>query len=214
MPLAYVLEEKEFWSLRFKVAPGVLIPRPETELLVEKVIGLSSERKELIADIGTGAGNISVALAKELPRAKIVATDVSDQALDLARQNARMHEISTITFEKGSLFAPLEKLGLQKRCDFIVSNPPYVSEDEWQTLPEEIKNHEPKRALVPGESGFEIIEKLIQQAPEYLRPGGYLCLEIGWGQMEKVLSFFGESWLQAWSFDDLNGIPRAVVAQA
>ena len=182
MPLAYVLEEKEFWSLRFKVAPGVLIPRPETELLVEQVIELSSKREELIADIGTGSGNISVSLAKELRQAKIVATDVSDQALKLARHNARMHEMSTITFEKGSLVAPLEKLGLQKKFDFIVSNPPYVSEGEWQALPEEIKNQEPKRALVPGESGFEIIEKLILEAPEYLRPGGYLCLEMGWGQ--------------------------------
>jgi release factor glutamine methyltransferase len=214
IPLAYVLGEKEFWSLRFEVAPGVLIPRPETELLVEKVIGLSSKREELIADIGTGAGNISVAMAKELPKAKIVATDISHQALQLAQENAWMHKISTITFEKGRLFVPLEKLGLQKKCDFIVSNPPYVSEKEWQTLPEEIKNHEPKRALVPGESGLEVLEKLINQAPEYLKPGGYLCLEMGWGQKEKVLSFFGDDWRDPRSFSDLNGIPRVVVAQA
>lgn len=214
MPLAYVLGEKEFWSIRFEVFPGVLIPRPETELLIEKVIELSSKRKELIADIGTGAGNIAVSLAKELPRARIVATDASYQALELAEHNARVQKISTITFARGSLFTPLKKLGLQKKCDFIVSNPPYISEKEWETLPEEIKNHEPKRALVAGESGCAMMKKLIQQAPGFLRPGGYLCLEIGWNQKEKVLSFFGDAWQDPQWFSDLNNIPRVVIAQS
>lgn len=213
IPLAYVLEEKEFWSIRFKVSPGVLIPRPETELLIEKVIELSSKRKELIVEIGTGAGNVCVSLAKELPRASIIATDVSQQSLKLAKTNARLQNISSIGFMKGSLFDPVQKLGFQKQCDFIVSNPPYVSEKEWEGLPEEIKNHEPKEALVPGKTGFEFIKKLIRQAPVFLKPRGYLCFEMGYGQKERVLSFFGDSWQDAQCFEDLNGIPRVAIAQ-
>lgn len=213
IPLAYVLEEKEFWSIRFKVSPVVLIPRPETELLIEKVIELSSKRKELIIDIGTGSGNICVSLAKELPRASIIATDVSQQALKLAKTNAHLQNISSIGFLKGSLFEPVQKLGFQKECDFIVSNPPYVSEKEWEKLPEEIKNHEPKQALVAGKTGLEFIKKLIQRAPAFLKRRGYLSFEMGYGQKGRVLSFFGDSWQDAQCFEDLNGIPRVVVAQ-
>lgn len=213
MPLAYVIEEKEFWSIPFKVFPGVLIPRPETELLVEKVIELSSGRKELIADIGTGAGNIAVSLAKELPKAEIVATDVSQEALDAAEMNAARQKIAFITFVKGSLFEPLEKMQLQEKCDFVVSNPPYVSENEWWSLQEEIVKHEPKMALVAGEGGLEFIEKLIEGAPTFLKPGGYLCFEIGFGQREKVLPLFGDKWDDPQCFDDLSGIPRLITAR-
>ena len=213
MPLAYVLKEKEFWSIRFKVSPGVLIPRPETELLIEKVIELSSKGKERIVDIGTGAGNIAVSLAKELSQASVVATDVSQQALKLAETNARLQKISSIRFLRGSLFDPVKKLGFQGKCDFIVSNSPYISEKEWETLPEEIKNHEPKRALVAGESGLECIQKLIQQAPAFLRPRGYLCLEMGCDQKERVLPLFEGAWQDPQCFEDLNGIPRVVIAQ-
>jgi len=213
MPLAYVIEEKEFWSIPFKVFPGVLIPRPETELLVEKVIELSSGRKELIADIGTGAGNIAVSLAKELPKAEIVATDVSQEALDAAEMNAALQKIAFITFVKGSLFEPLEELQLQEKCDFVVSNPPYVSENEWWSLQEEIVKHEPKMALVAGEGGLEFIEKLIEGAPTFLKPGGYLCFEIGFGQREKVLPLFGDKWDDPQCFDDPSGIPRLITAR-
>jgi release factor glutamine methyltransferase len=213
IPLAYVLEEKEFWSIRFKVSPGVLIPRPETELLVEKVIELSSKGKELIVDIGTGAGNIALSLAKELSQASVVATDVSQPALTLAKTNARLQKITSIGFLKGSLFEPLKKLGFQKKCDFVVSNPPYVSEKEWEALPEEIKNHEPKAALVPGQTGLEYIKNLIQQAPDFLKSKGYLCFEIGAGQKEKVLPLFGDAWHEPQCFNDLNAIPRVVTAR-
>ncbi len=213
IPLAQVVGEKEFWSLPFKVTPGVLIPRPETELLVEKVIELSSRRKELIVDIGTGAGNIAVSIAKELTLARIVATDVSQQALKKAKINADLQKVPRIEFVRGSLFLPLQKLMLQGKCDFIVSNPPYVSEEEWERLSEEIRNHEPKRALVAGESGLECIKKLIHKAPAFLRPGGYLCLEMGWNQKEKVLSFFGSDWQNPVCYCDLNNITRVVIAQ-
>jgi len=212
-PLAYVVGEKEFWSLLFKVTPGVLIPRPETELLIEKVIELSSRGKELIVDIGTGAGNIAVSIAKELTLARIVATDVSQQALKQAKINADLQKVPLIEFVRGSLFVPLQKLMLQGKCDFIVSNPPYVSEEEWETLSEEIRNYEPKRALVAGKNGLECIKKLIHEAPAFLRSGGYLCLEMGWNQKEKVLSFFGSDWQNPVFFNDLNNIPRVVIAQ-
>lgn len=213
MPLAYVIEEREFWSIPFKVVLGVLIPRPETELLVEKVIEHSSGEKEWIVDVGTGAGNIAVSLATELPKAKIIATDVSQAALDTAETNAALQKIESITFVKGSLFEPLEKMKLQEKCDFIVSNPPYVSEKEWPSLQEEIRNYEPKEALVAGESGLEFIDKLIQGAPTFLKPGGFLCLEIGFDQKDKVLSLFGDIWNAPQCFDDLSGIPRLITAQ-
>lgn len=213
MPLAYVIQEKEFWSIPFKVFPGVLIPRPETEILVEGVIALSSKKKELIVDVGTGAGIIAVALAKELPRARIIATDISQAALKTAGENAALQKISSITFKRGSLYEPLKKLRVQGKCDFIVSNPPYVSEKEWPSLQEDIRNYEPKEALVAGEDGLEFIQSLVQGAPEYLRPGGYLCLEIGQGQKEMVISFFGDGWKAPQYFHDLSGIPRVIIAQ-
>ncbi len=214
MPLAYVIQEKEFWSIPFKVLPGVLIPRPETEILVERVIALSSRRKERIVDIGTGAGIISVALAKELPQARIVATDISQAALRMARMNAALQEISSITFRQGSLFEPLKKLRLQKKCDFIVTNPPYVSEREWESLQGDIRNYEPKEALVAGENGLEFIQELAQGASEYLGPGGYLCFEIGCGQKEKAVSLFIDGWKVPLCFSDLSGIPRVIIVQA
>jgi release factor glutamine methyltransferase len=221
MPLAYVIEEKEFWSIPFRIYTGVLIPRPETELLVEKVLELSSKRKELIVDLGTGAGNIALSLAKELPAAEIVATDVSQKALDVAEMNAvrqaerqaAPQKISPIRFEHGSLFEPLDKLRLQKKCDMIVSNPPYVSEREWPSLQDEVRLYEPKEALVAGKTGLEFIRSLVKGAPAFLIPGGYLCLEIGYGQKEEALSLFGDGWSSVRCFEDLNGIPRVITAQ-
>jgi release factor glutamine methyltransferase len=213
MPLAYVIEEKEFWSIPFRVCPGVLIPRPETELLVEKVLELSSRRKELIVDLGTGAGNIAVSLARELSAAEIVATDVSKKALDVAVENAARQKVSSVRFEKGNLFEPLEKLRLQEKCDMIVSNPPYVSEPEWQSLQDEIRLYEPEEALVAGRTGLEFITNLVKGAPSFLKPGGYLCLEIGYGHKEKTLSLFGDDWHDLRSYEDLSGIPRVITAQ-
>jgi release factor glutamine methyltransferase len=213
MPLAYVIEEKEFWSIPFRVYPGVLIPRPETELLVEKVLELAFRRKELIVDLGTGAGNIAVSLAKELLKAEIVATDVSGKALDVAAVNAAQQKISSIRFKKGSLFEPLEKLQLQKKCDIMVSNPPYVSESEWPSLQDEVRLYEPKEALVAGQTGLEFIRKLVKGAPAFLKPRRYLCLEIGYGQKEEALSLFGNEWDDLRCFEDLNGIPRVITAQ-
>ena len=213
MPLAYVIGEREFWGIRYKVVPGVLIPRPETELLVEKVIALSRRKNEIIVDIGTGAGNIAVSLAKEMPAVQIMATDICPKALGIARLNATRQKVASIAFLQGSLFSPLRDLQLGGQCDFIVSNPPYVSEDQWETLQDDIRLHEPKKALVAGNTGMEIIEELVAGAPKFLKQGGYLCLEIGFGQEEPTLSLFDEDWVGVDSLRDLSGLPRIIVGQ-
>ncbi|NIM58947.1 MAG: peptide chain release factor N(5)-glutamine methyltransferase [Candidatus Aminicenantes bacterium] len=215
LPLPYITGVKEFWSIPFRISPGVLIPRPETELIVEKLLELSSRKKETIVDIGTGCGNIAVSLAKELPQAQVVATDKARKALRLAKLNASLQIVPNIIFARGSLFSALKKLRLEWKCDFIVSNPPYVSEEEWPKLNAEIRDHEPKSALVAGKTGLEVINKLVQRAPSYLKPGGYLLVEIGNGQRDKILSFFDFSsvWEEVNFFKDLNGISRVALGK-
>jgi release factor glutamine methyltransferase len=214
-PLAYLTGVKEFWSIPFKIYPGVLIPRPETELIVEKVLELSLREDETIVDIGTGCGNIAVSLAKELPQARIVATETAKKALRLAELNASRQKISNIVFARGSLFSALARLQLEGKCDFIVSNPPYIKEEEWPELDVEIRNHEPKKAVVAGKSGLEVIEKLIKGAPSYLKTGGFLLVEIGIGQRDKVQSFFDSNpvWEKVNFFKDLNGISRVAAGR-
>jgi release factor glutamine methyltransferase len=213
IPLAYLTETKEFWSLPLKISPGVFIPRPETELIVEKVLGLSSWKKETIIDVGTGSGNIALALAQELRQARILATDISVRALRLAKFNAFKHNAAGVSFVQGNLFSALNGLSLEGKCDFIVSNPPYVPAGDWETLSREIRDHEPKRALVPGKTGLEFIRRLIKSSPAYLRPGGYLLFEIGQGQRQDALSLFDRLWSEVESYDDLRGIPRVVKAR-
>jgi release factor glutamine methyltransferase len=169
----------------------------------------------LIADIGTGSGNIAISLARELPDAQIVASDISKTALKVARMNAQNLRVSNVTFAQGSLFTPLDRFKLQGKCDFIVSNPPYVAQKDWETVQPEVRDFEPKRALVAGKTGLEFIQKLVKGAPAYLKPGGYLVFEIGYGQEPDVLSLFSKSnkWSSVRCFDDLSGISRVVVAQ-
>jgi release factor glutamine methyltransferase len=209
-PLAYLTREKEFWSLPFAVFPGVFIPRPETEVIVERVKALSSRQKENIVDIGTGSGSLAVSLAKELPLARIVATDVSRRALRAAMLNALRHNVSSVTFVRGSLFAPLKALSLEGRLHFLVSNPPYVSEKEWRLCQPEIRHYEPKKALVPGKTGMEFIRRLIHSAAEYLRPSGYLLFEIGEGQADQALAWLDRRWDHIRVSNDLAGTPRVV----
>jgi release factor glutamine methyltransferase len=210
VPLAYMTGSREFWSESFQVQPGVLIPRPETELIVEKIIELSSGGNEVIVDIGTGCGNIALSVAKELPDAEVIATDISQRALRTARLNALELNRSRVAFIHGSVCAPLRKLKLENMCDFIVSNPPYVSRKEWESLDREIREHEPKRALVPGETGLEMIATLVRGAPEFLKTGGYLLVEIGYGQKGAVGEMFESGWSHVEFSDDLAGIPRVV----
>ncbi len=188
-PVAYISGCKEFWSLPFEVNPQVLIPRPETELLVEETLNVASSSGDIrILDLGTGCGALAVALAHELKDARLTATDISPAALDTARRNARINAVSgRITFLVGDLFSPLKD-----RFDIIVSNPPYIARADFPTLPIGVKGYEPALALVGGEDGLAVIKRIIAAAPDFLQPGGWLLLEIGAGQRDDVAGFFKE----------------------
>jgi len=211
VPLSYLTGTKEFWSIPLKVCPSVLIPRPETEILVEKVLELSCRNHESILDVGTGSGNIAIALAKELPRARIFAADISARALNVARRNAALLKVRQVEFVRSNLFSAFREAGV--RFDFIVSNPPYVSRRDWDELPLEIRDFEPRRALLAGESGLEIIRRLVRQARTFLKPGGYLIFEIADGQRDDVLALFGRRWTEIETAWDLAGKPRVITAR-
>jgi release factor glutamine methyltransferase len=211
VPLSYLTGVKEFWSIPFEVTPAVLVPRPETEVLVEKVLELSTRESESILDVGTGSGCIAVALAKELPRAHVQAVDISERALRVARRNASIHKTRHVQFHKSDLFSAFRGTGA--RFDFIVSNPPYISRDEWDGLPPDVRDFEPRRALLAGESGLELIERLVRRAGTYLRPGGYLIFEIGDGQRDRVLALFGKRWTEIETAWDMAGKPRVITAR-
>lgn len=211
VPLSYLTGTKEFWSIPLRVSPSVLIPRPETEVLVEKVLELSSRGPESVLDIGTGSGNIAIALGRELPRARIVASDISLRALDVARRNAALQKVRRVEFVRSDLFSAFRGTGA--RFDFVVSNPPYVSRRDWEGLPAEIRDFEPRRALLAGESGLEFVARLVRQAATFLRPGGHLIFEIGDGQREDVLSLFSRRWTEIETAWDMAGRPRVITAR-
>ncbi len=177
-PVAYLVGSREFFSLDFVVTPAVLIPRPETEALVSRVLDLCRNAPAArVVDVGTGSGAIAVTLAKHLPRATIVASDVSASALDVARRNAGRHGVADrITFVQADL---LGDAALAGPWDVIVSNPPYVREAEFAALPPDVRDHEPRGALVAGPLGVELIERLAAEARSRLAPGGWLIVEAG-----------------------------------
>lgn len=190
-PLAYLLKQEEFMGLKFKIDCSVLIPRPETELLVKEAINWSAQKKALnILEIGTGSGVIAVAMAKHLPQSRITATDISKKALDIAKKNSCLNKVKNqITFFLGNLFSipNLEST----RFDLVISNPPYVRKKEIPLLQKEIQ-YEPMDALNGGEDGLKIIRPLIQNSKKYLKKNGLLIFEIGYHQareVEALLSF-------------------------
>jgi len=212
-PLQYILGEQEFRSLRIQVDPRVLIPRPETELLVEEALRRAPAGGCRIADIGTGSGCVAIALAVELPAAEVVATDRSAAALEVARENAgRLLPERALRFVRGDLLAPL---AADLPFDVIVSNPPYVAELEFPGLPPEVKAHEPIAALVAGETGLEVIRALLRDAPPLLSAGGWLLLEIGAGQWPEVRSQVASDarYVRSECTPDFQGIPRIVAAR-
>jgi release factor glutamine methyltransferase len=208
-----VIGEREFWSIPFTVSPSVLIPRPESELLVERTLDVCRAKNPLIIDIGTGSGCLAVSLAKEIPSARVVATDISGRALQVAKANAARHGVSNITFLQGRTYGPLRGQDFDGRAEVIVSNPPYVAAWEWPGLPEEVRASEPRRALVPGPTGFEVIQRLIRGAPRYLKRGGRLVVEIGAGQADGVRPLFGRRWDEIEISLDLGQKPRVVSAR-
>ncbi|MGB9688926.1 peptide chain release factor N(5)-glutamine methyltransferase [Thermogutta sp.] len=180
VPVAYLVGEREFFSLKFRVTPDVLIPRPETEFvmvtLLEWARRQGAERPWLICDVGTGSGILAICAAKHLPHARVIALDISPAALEVARENAERHGVvDRIEFCESDL---LENVPSELQFDFILSNPPYVSEAEYEQLAPEVRQYEPYEALVAGPRGTEIIERLVPQAAERLVPGGGLIFEI------------------------------------
>ena len=209
-PLQYITGHQEFFGLDFKVNPGVLIPRPETELIVEAALELLKDKTApYFADIGTGSGCIAVSLLHELPNARALATDVSSAALQVARSNAEHHGLSDrLRLIESDGFAAIE---VTESFDLIVSNPPYVSDEEMKTLQREVWR-EPAAALAGGADGFSIIRRLLRDAPAFLRVGGHLVFEIGFGQDEMVCeSIDTHVWELIEIRKDLQGIPRTVV---
>jgi len=219
-PLQYILEHQEFWSLDFKVDPRVLIPRPETELLVEQSLLVlaetSSKRIPSVLEIGTGSGAIAIALAKELKNIFLVATDISMEALVLAKENARSAGVRhQINFVKGDLFGPFHPPKGRAPFDLILSNPPYITRCKIHTLAREVKDHEPRIALDGGEDGLAFYRRIIPEVHFYLREGGWLLLEVALGQSGIVSGMIGEgdNFLKPESIPDLSGIGRVVKAQ-
>jgi release factor glutamine methyltransferase len=212
VPAQYITGHQEFWGMDLIVTPAVLIPRPETEHVIETVLELQASdrgsRREdhvRIADVGTGSGCIALALAKELPYAEIHATDASAQALEIARANAVRHQLEPrIHFHHTDLLAHLSP-----PFDFIVSNPPYVGESEEDQVQLEVRNFEPRSAVFAGPTGTEVIARLISQAHELLRPGGWLVLEISGTIVDDVRRLL-DAWHEVNVITDLQSIPRVV----
>jgi release factor glutamine methyltransferase len=213
-PVAYLVGGREFFSIQLAVSPAVLVPRPETEGLVVRVIDLGRKAEApRIIDVGTGSGAIAIALAKHLPRAEIVASDLSPAALDVAAANARQHGLAErIAFFESDLFVAGPLAG---PWDVIVSNPPYVREEEFAELPKDVREYEPREALVAGPRGVEVIERLAGEAASRLTPGGWLVLEAGPAvatEVERILG--GTPGLELGpTLKDLAGLPRVFQAR-
>lgn len=211
-PIQYITGEAEFYGLKFKVNRDVLIPRPETEHLVEKVIELARGfERQRIVDVGTGSGAIAVALAKYLPNAQIHATDVSVEAFRVAQANAVRNGVADrVLFFEGNL---LDR-AVGEQFDFVVSNPPYVRETDRETLSVEVRDYEPAQALFAGADGLAIYRRLIPAAFAALATGGFVALEIGFGQELAIGALLAASRFTQIKFElDLQGIPRVAVAR-
>lgn len=210
-PTAHIVGKKEFYSLDFAVSPATLIPRPDTELLVDEALRQAKPLTDpLIADIGTGTGCVAVALAHRLPKARIVAVDISPEALETARGNAtRLGVADRVDFRLGDLLAPLAGL----RPDLIVSNPPYIPTNDIAGLDPGVRDHEPALALDGGPDGLRVIERLAEQALSLLAPGGRLLVEIGAGQEEGTRGVLTRAGFTVESVrKDGGGHPRVVRA--
>jgi len=213
-PVAYLVGYKEFFSLRLTVSPAVLIPRPESEFVVMEALRLAKTMKAPSAiDIGTGSGNIAIAFAHEHPGARVTAVDVSGEALELARRNAETHGVlNRIRFVQGNLF---EVVPAGETFDFVLSNPPYIPNDDIAGLPPGVRDYEPHAALDGGPDGFAVFDALVAQSAAHLRPGGYLIVEIGApqekGACERIEA--AESYELTPTVHDYSGHPRVVIAR-
>lgn len=229
-PTQYLTGRQEFWGLDFEVGPGVLIPRPETEHVVEVALarlgqpyaapksgGRGAALPLRLADVGTGSGCLAVALARELPQARVWATDISPVALEFARRNAARHGVdSRLEFLEASLltpFLPGARAAPAAPFDLIVSNPPYVACQAAPELPREVREHEPPEALFAGQQGSALYAELLEQAAHLLVPSGVVVVEIGYGAVERVMELLGFAWTRVAVTSDLAGIPRVLAAE-
>jgi release factor glutamine methyltransferase len=213
-PVAYLVGHREFFALDFRVTPDVLIPRPETETLVLQLIAAAKPFPNArILDVGTGSGCVAIAAAVNLPAAKVTAIDISLRALDVARDNASRHAVAErIRFLEGDLFAPLSR---EDQFDLVVSNPPYVADGEMETLPADIRLHEPPLALRAGPQGLDVITRLIAGAPAYLAPGGLLLIEMSPEQSPAVTALINArgKFEPPRTIKDSGGSERVVMAR-
>jgi release factor glutamine methyltransferase len=224
-PTQYLTGKQEFWGLEFEVTPDVLIPRPETEHVIEVALDrlalreIRAGRKQTlsgyglqIADIGTGSGCIAIALAKDLPGTKFIATDIAPAALSVARRNAERHNFADrIEFVRANV---LEGIAAETHFDLIASNPPYIGRREGPTLQREVRDHEPEVALYGGEEGYELYAALVTQSAAHLLPGGIVVLELGHDSLPAVQPLFDTpDWTRVGVTNDLAGIPRVIAAE-
>jgi release factor glutamine methyltransferase len=214
-PLQYITGHQAFYGLDFEVTKDVLIPRPETELLVEATLSLARDlhTAPLICDVGTGSGCVTVALLRELPGAQAIGIDISEAAIRVAERNAALHSVNErVTFLVSDCLSALSshKAGF----DFVVSNPPYVNGSAMDGLQREVRDHEPRMALTPGSDGLSVIKRLLSESLDVLKPGGYLLMEIGFDQGSAVQSLANrEVWDLLDIHQDLQSIPRIVALQ-
>ncbi len=218
-PVQYITGTQEFWSLSFAVNDAVLVPRPETELLVEH--GIRQARQWLnhatsahLLDVGTGSGNIAISLARSVPQSRVWGIDLSREALRVAQCNAQRHAVTDrVRLIQGDLLGPI-----RDTCSYFAlctANLPYVSTSEWVQLPRDVKDYEPSMALCGGDDGLDLIRRLVVASPGMLAPGGLLLLEVGWKQAQMVMSILREvdAFAEVGVYRDLSGIDRVVWAQ-
>jgi release factor glutamine methyltransferase len=210
VPAQYITGHQEFWGMDLIVSPAVLIPRPETEHVIETLLQLARGRApHRIVDVGTGSGCIALALAKEFPQAEIHATEVSPEALEIARANAARHQLQgRIQFHEADLLAGME----EGAFDYVISNPPYIGEWEADSVEAQVRRFEPRLALFAGPSGLEVFARLIPQAQKVLQTGGWLVMEMGHSGRERLCELL-KDWEEIRITNDLQGIARVVAAR-
>jgi release factor glutamine methyltransferase len=209
-PVAYIRQQQEFWSLLLEVSPAVLIPRPETELVVERALThIDKNQAARVADLGTGSGAIAVAIGSERPSATVFAVDASKDALEIASRNIGRLQLTNVSLLHGSWFTPLAG----QRFDLIAANPPYIGQDDPDLAPD-VRRHEPVMALISGISGFEALDFIIRESPAHLNSGGWLVLEHGWKQAEAVRQrLVSQGFVHVRSHADLAGHERVTEGQ-
>lgn len=211
IPLQYLIGEEEFYGYKFEVNTNVLIPRPETERLVEESIKLIVNILEpMVLDIGTGSGAIAISIAKEIPASKVLGVDISDKALEVANRNKELNEVNNLKFLKSDIFSNIKF----NNFDLIISNPPYIAEEEYITLMPEVKDHEPKLALLAKDSGNYFYKEISKNAMKFLNDNGILAFEIGYNQGEIVKNLMEKNnFKNVKIIKDYNNIDRVVLGE-